>query len=201
MAVISARVVCSLPDTRPVLGSTFADALDAAKGGDERAFAALFRDVQPVLLRYLQIIAPQATEDVAGDTWLQVVGGLAAFSGDERAFRAWVFTIARHRAIDVGRARSRRNTLPLDEADFAERQLSPDTADLVLERMSTQEVLRLIATLPRDQAEIILLRVVVGLDGPDVAKIMRKTPGAVRVAAHRGLRRLAGLAERANVTL
>ena len=48
----------------------------------------------------------------------------------------------------------------------------------------------MIATLPRDQAEIIVLRVVVGLDASAVAKIVGKSPGAVRVAAHRGLRTL-----------
>ena len=58
----------------------------------------------------------------------------------------------------------------------------------------------LIASLPRDQAEIIMLRVVAGLDARDVARIMGKSSGAVRVAAHRGLRRLAGQVERAGVT-
>jgi DNA-directed RNA polymerase specialized sigma24 family protein len=67
--------------------------------------------------------------------------------------------------------------------------------------MSTDAVLALIGTLPRDQSEVILLRVVVGLDGPAVARIVGKNPGAVRVAAHRGLRRLARQAEREGVTL
>ena len=56
------------------------------------------------------------------------------------------------------------------------------------------------SSLPRDQAEIIMLRVVAGLDAGDVARMVGKTPGAVRVAAHRGLRRLADVAERAGVT-
>jgi RNA polymerase sigma-70 factor, ECF subfamily len=58
-----------------------------------------------------------------------------------------------------------------------------------------------VATLPKDQAEIILLRVVAGLDTGQVARIVGKTPGAVRVAAHRGLRRLAAMANRAGVTV
>ena len=58
----------------------------------------------------------------------------------------------------------------------------------------------MIASLPAEQAEIIMLRVVAGLDAVDVARIVGKTPGAVRVAAHRGLRRLASLAERTGVT-
>ena len=55
--------------------------------------------------------------------------------------------------------------------------------------------------LPHDLAEIIMLRVVVGLDACDVARIVGKSPGAVRVAAHRGLRRLAGQVAQAGVTL
>jgi RNA polymerase sigma-70 factor, ECF subfamily len=133
-----------------VLGAGFADVLAAVQGGDERAFCDLFRDVQPVLLRYLQVLLPDGTEDVAAETWLQVVAGLNAFSGDERAFRAWLFTIARHRAVDCGRARARRRTVQLDEAEIGERRQAPDTADLVLERMSTEAVLNVIKTLPRD---------------------------------------------------
>jgi RNA polymerase sigma-70 factor (ECF subfamily) len=58
----------------------------------------------------------------------------------------------------------------------------------------------LIATLPRFQAEVILLRVVAGLDTPAVARLVGRSPGAVRVAAHRGLRRLAATLAEAGVT-
>ena len=103
------------PDTRPVIGAAFGVTLARAQGGDESAFACLFRDVQPALLRYLHVIVPgPEAEDVASDTWLQVVRGLAGFRGGEEAFRAWLFTIARHRAVDAGRARSRRPDVPID---------------------------------------------------------------------------------------
>ncbi len=187
--------------TCPVLGSAFPDVLAAAQRGDEAGFAALFRDVQPVLLRYLHIIGPQAAEDIASETWVQVVSGLPRFSGDERSFRAWLFTIARHRAIDFGRSRARRAVVPLDDSRAEELLTAPDAADVVLERIATRSVLAAIATLPKDQAEIILLRVVAGLDPAAVAEIVGKSPGAVRVAAHRGLRRLAQLGDRAGVTL
>ena len=71
---------------------------------------------------------------------------------------------------------------------------SPDAADQALEAVSTRKVLELIASLPGDQAEIIMLRVVAGLEAREVARIVGKSPGAVRVAAHRGLRKLAGMA-------
>jgi len=182
-----------------VIGAAFSVTLASAQGGDESAFACLFRDVHPALLRYLQVITPDA-EDVAGDTWLHVVKGLPRFRGGEEAFRAWLFTIARHRAVDAGRSRARRPDVPLALTE-AEQQPAPlDVAELALEAISTQSVLAMLRTLPRDHAEIIMLRVVAGLEAADVARIVGKTPGAVRVTVHRALRKLAELAERAGVT-
>jgi RNA polymerase sigma-70 factor, ECF subfamily len=182
-----------------VIGAAFDVTLARAQNGDEAAFARIFRDVQPVLLRYLTVIAPEA-EDVAGETWLQVAAGLAGFRGGENAFRAWLFTIARHRAADAGRSRARRPSVPLDLTEAAEQPVSPDAAEAALEAVSARAVVALIATLPREQAEIIMLRVVAGLEATEVARIVGKSPGAVRVAAHRGLRRLAEMVERAGVT-
>ena len=198
---IRAPAPARLADTGPVLDSAFAATLAKAQGGDQAAFAVIFRDVQPVLLRYLGVIVPEAADDVAGETWLNVVAGLPKFRGDERGFRAWLFTIARHRATDWGRSRARSYPATIAESAAPDRLTAPDTADVVLERMSTHAVLAAVASLPRDQAEIILLRVVIGLDTRDVAQLVAKTPGAVRVAAHRGLRRLAGLASRTDVTV
>jgi RNA polymerase sigma-70 factor (ECF subfamily) len=171
-------------------------------GADEadRAFSELWRDANPALLRYLRVIAPETAEDIAADTWVQVVRGLAAFRGDEAAWRAWLFTIARHRAIDEGRRRSRRPVVSVPEVADVTSPDNPDPADLVLEKLSTRAAVALIATLPRLQAEVILLRVVAGLDTPTVARLVGRSPGAVRVAAHRGLRQLAATLAEAGVT-
>jgi RNA polymerase sigma-70 factor, ECF subfamily len=183
-----------------VIGPAFTVILTDAQGGDEEAFAFLFRAIQPVLLRYLRVIAPEAAEDVAGQTWLQVVAGLAGFRGGEEAFRAWLFTIARHRAIGAGRARARHHTITLDQHESELRLAAPDASELALEAISTRAVLASLSALPRDQAEIILLRVVAGLSVQDVARMVGKSPDAVRAAAHRGLRRLAAAVDRAGVT-
>jgi RNA polymerase sigma-70 factor (ECF subfamily) len=164
------------------------------------AFSVLWRDANPALLRYLRVIAPEAAEDIAADTWVQVVRGLAAFHGDEAAWRAWLFTIARRRAIDEGRRRSRRPVISVPEVADVTSPDNPDPADLVLEQLSTRAAVALIATLPRLQAEVILLRVVAGLDTPTVARLVGRSPGAVRVAAHRGLRQLAATLAEVGVT-
>ena len=102
-----------------MLDTAFAATLAKAQDGDQAAFAAIFRDVQPVLLRYLSVIVPEAADDVAGETWLNVVAGLPNFRGDERGFRAWLFTIARHRATDWGRSRARRYPAAIAESSRA----------------------------------------------------------------------------------
>jgi RNA polymerase sigma-70 factor (ECF subfamily) len=69
----------------------------------------------------------------------------------------------------------------------------------VLETRSTRAALALVAELPPDQAEVVALRVLGSLEAAEVARILGKRPGAVRVLAHRGLRRLAKRMEAAGL--
>jgi len=173
-----------------VLGREFGRTLRAAQRGDDAAFAALYRDAQPVVLRYLRVAADAgAAEDVAAETWLSVVRGLKRFKGDEPAWRGWLLTTARRRAVDAGRLRDRRPTVPLEAGD--EPAAVPAAEAVALEGLDTRAALELIATLPPQQAEAILLRVVAGLGPKQVAEVLGCSPGAVRVAVHRGLQRLA----------
>ena len=165
----------------------FGDLLRLAKKGDADAFATLWRTFQPGLLRYLRVIAGQAADDIAADTWLQVIRKLTTFEGNDRAFRAWICTIARNRHIDWRRQTARRKE-SLVEIDVLDRIPTVDDTETP---MSTQSALTLIATLPADQAEAVMLRTVAGLSVSAVAEIMGRPPGTVRVLCHRGLRRLA----------
>jgi RNA polymerase sigma-70 factor, ECF subfamily len=174
-----------------MIGPSFETVLDAAAQGDELSFGILWRDLQPALLRYLDALAPGAGEDLASDTWVRVVGGLRRFSGDERAFRSWVFTVARHRAVDRWRRRARRRDEPVPVDTLTDLPAPDDPAGTVVDAISSRAAVALIGTLPPDQAEVILLRVVAGLDVAEVAAITGKRPGNVRVLAHRALRRLA----------
>jgi RNA polymerase sigma-70 factor (ECF subfamily) len=184
-----------------VIGEGFAEVLAAAQQGNEVAFARLWRDANPALLRYLRVIAADVADDVAAETWVQVVRGLATFRGDEGAWRAWLFTTARRRAIDAARRGARHPEAPLDDLPPARHPVAADPADLALERIGTEAALALLTRLPRLQAEVILLRVVAGLDTEAVARMVRRSPGAVRVAAHRGLRQLAQILASEGVTL
>lgn len=171
-----------------MLRDRFAEVLRQAQAGDPHAFAMLWRDAQPMLLRYLQVTAPGHAEDLASRAWLRVIERLDGFRGDEPAFRRWLVTIARNLHIDDQRQAARRPEQLV--ADHPDGPTVADAAELALDHLSTGAALRLIATLPPEQAEMVTLRVVVGLDVADVARVTGRSPGAVRVAVHRGLRRL-----------
>lgn len=173
--------------------SDFDRRLAAARSGDEASFTELFRSVQPSLLRYLSTMGGPLADDVAADTWLSVVRGLDRFRGDESGWKAWVFTIARARLVDAQR-RAARTPTPVDTDVVLDGCVAnDDVAGTVEDMFSTEAALALIGRLPAQQAEVILLRFVGGLDVGQTARALEKRPGAVRVASHRGLKRLAEL--------
>ena len=187
-------------DTQHVVGDDFAQVLADAQGGSEDQFAVLWRDANPALLRYLRVLAPENAEDIAAETWVHVVRGLQRFIGDEAAWRAWLFTTARRRLIDQVRLRKRHPAEPLEEISPAEVPSTPDTAQIALDNLATEDALALLKHLPPLQADVIMLRVVAGLDTDAVAAILGKSPGNIRVMAHRGLRKLESLLSAAGVT-
>lgn len=167
-----------------------AEAVSGARHGDEAAFRTIYRTVQPGLLRYLQFLVGDDADDVASEAWLQVVRDLHSFRGDADGFRGWVVTIARNRAMDhLRRQRRRPNTGPMDQA--GDLPSGEDAARAALDNIATGTALALLAELPRDQAEAVYLRVVLGLDAATAARVLGKRAGAVRTAAYRGLRALA----------
>jgi RNA polymerase sigma-70 factor (ECF subfamily) len=160
--------------------------------GDEDAFRVVYRAVQPGLVRYLTVlVGASEAEDVAAEAWSQAVRDLHTFSGDLDGFHGWVTRIGRNRALDHLRARARRPVVDSDLADLPDVPLTDAAETEALDLISTGDALALIATLPPDQAEAVLLRAVVGLDARTAARVLGKRPGAVRTAAYRGLRTLA----------
>ena len=166
------------------------DAVQRMCAGDTEAFRLVYRSVQAPLLRYLEVlVGREDAEDVASEAWAQAVRDLGRFRGDADGFRGWITTIGRHRALDLLRHRSRRIR--------ADRDLTgvevADPVDLevrVAEVLTTEAAIDVIRSLPRDQAEAVMLRAVMGLDAKTAGAVLGKRPGAVRSAAQRGLRSL-----------
>jgi RNA polymerase sigma-70 factor, ECF subfamily len=174
-----------------MIGRRFPQVLKAVAGGDEDVFGVLWHELQPRLLRYFTVMAPAAAEALAAQTWLGVVDGLGQCCGSEPAFRAWVFSLARHQLLDWRRRGACIPTERLPTADSLQPIADDACAATTLDALSPGAALGLVATLPTDQAEAITLRVVAELDVGQVAELMGERPDTVRVLIHRGLRRLA----------
>lgn len=160
--------------------------------GDDEAFRVVYRSVQPRLQRYLSVLVGQAdAEDVASETWAQAFRDLSKFSGGADGFRGWITMIGRHRALDHLRARSRRPLVDLSIGDLPEHASADDVEGKVVELDATNRALRLIGSLPIEQAEAVLLRAVMGLDAKAAGTVLGRSAGSVRTAAYRGLRTLA----------
>ncbi|OIV39054.1 hypothetical protein BIV57_02605 [Mangrovactinospora gilvigrisea] len=185
-------------------------AVRRARDGDEEAFSQLYRELTPGLLRYARVMvggdSPAGAEDVVSEAWAQLARALPDFEGGAGEFRRFAIVVVRNRALDVLRRhrRVRAGEVPVPDEqlrELASASSSPgavgrttgeaaDVADLVLEALSTERAVGLIAGLPRDQAEAVMLRVVLGLDATSAGQVLGKRPGAVRMAVSRGLRSL-----------
>ncbi|MGI5379336.1 RNA polymerase sigma factor [Streptomyces sp. CA-251387] len=145
-------------------------AVAQAQDGDEAAFAALYRLVQPGLLGYLRQIVGEAAEDVAAAAWQEIAEDLPRFRGDGHGFRGWTASIARRHAL-----------VHLRQHGTSPRGATPSAGTLPA----------LLARLPRGQAEAVVLRHALGLDEPAAARVMGRPRAVVRVLARRGLKGLA----------
>ncbi len=169
----------------------FEQALALAKAGDNEGVSWLYDTYHPPLLRYLKWEEPREAADIESEVWLAVAQNLKRFKGDQQHFKAWIFTIARRRVADQRRKRARNRIVYVDPESLYVYESGRDTAQEAVDSISAQEAIdRLTAGIPRDQAEVIVLRVLGGLSVNEVAEITGKRPGTVRVLQHRALQHM-----------
>lgn len=108
------------------------------------------------------------------------------FRPEQGTFRSWVFTIAHNAVVDEHRRR--RSAAPIDAAFGVPAPDAGPEAEAVLADQVTR-LRALLADLPPDQANVVQLRLA-GLDDREIASVLGRSYGAVRVAQHRALTRL-----------
>jgi RNA polymerase sigma-70 factor (ECF subfamily) len=169
----------------------FESVLSGAQAGASWALTILYRELHPRVLRYLSVREPAEAEDLASEVWLDVAAGIGRFRGDEEGFRAWVFTIARRRLLDLQRRASVRRVKPVPLDLLGGERGIGDAEGEALASIQADAAITLIATLPPDQSEVVLLRVIGDLSVAEVARILGKRSGAIRALQHRALKGLA----------
>jgi RNA polymerase sigma-70 factor (ECF subfamily) len=171
-------------------GGEFARLLRRARVGDDDAWSQIYRWLAPEVLGFLTGTGLDDSEDILGDVFLEVARRIADFEGDQRGFRAWVFTIARSRRIDVLRKRARNPHWRLDTAEHEVLPASDDVEADVVGNLSLQDLLDYLKMLTDDQAEVLVLRAIGELTAPEIAEITGRTVGAVEQLQHRATKAL-----------
>ncbi|WP_323379388.1 sigma-70 family RNA polymerase sigma factor [Streptomyces durbertensis] len=175
-----------------------------AAEGDEQATHDLLAHVHPLALRYCRTRlsrlpgdARHFVDDLAQEVCLAVLCALPRYRDTGKPFDAFVVAIAQHKIADLQRAAMRRpgsTAVPSDEMpEQPDDSLGPEERALL--SSDTEWAKKLLASLPENQRELILLRVAVGLTAEETGQMLGMSPGAVRVAQHRALSRLRALAE------
>lgn len=166
----------------------FGEVLAAAKRGDPAAIETLYRRTAPQVIGYLRASGSYEPEDVAGDAYVSMMTSLHRFEGNEEQFRAWLFTIAHRRLVDVIRRADRRPETPV-----ATETLEPTVVDVrdpeseALSRLRLSGVLDVIDGLTDDQRAVLLLRTVSDLSVPSIAEVLGKPESAVKALLRRAM--------------
>lgn len=166
--------------------------LEQARKGDARAWESLYRRAYPRLLAYARrrLAGDDEAREAVSETMARAVRGIDRFRDAGNGFDAWLTGIHRHVVLDAQRRSSRRPTVP-DVPDLPASGLSPE--DHVLAESERAAMRVAFARLPDDDRELLELRVVMGLSSEEVAQVLGRRPGAVRMAQSRALARLRAL--------
>jgi len=168
-----------------LLGRLVAD----ARAGSGPAFGRLWELLSPVVAGYVRGRGVREVDDVTSEVFLAAFRGMGRFVGDGADFRRWLFTIAHHRAVDETR-RAVRQAIEIPYQPGEDRRAIASAEAAALDRLGHGGVLARLETLPDDQRNVLLLRVVADLPVDQVAVILERSPEAVRQLQHRALTRL-----------
>jgi RNA polymerase sigma-70 factor (ECF subfamily) len=146
---------------------------------------------------YVRRQGARDADDLVGETWLHVARGIGSFQGSHAQFRSWVFMVAHHRIIDE-RRRTRRKPADASDPERLESVAAtePSAETEAIASLGEEQVVRILATLPEAQREVMLLRIVGGFGITEIAEIIGKRSGAVQALQHRAVQRLRGAVER-----
>jgi RNA polymerase sigma-70 factor, ECF subfamily len=196
-AKIGVRLASRLPARTD--DSDLRELTSLAVQGDRSAIESLLGELRPMVVRYCRARLGRVSgqyhiaDDVAQEVCIAVLSALPRYRDMGRPFASFVFGIASHKVADALRS-SVRSAVPTQDLPDGPDD-GPGPEETVVRYIEVEHARRLLARLPDNQRELLLLRVVSGLSAEETGNVLGMSPGAVRVAQHRALARLRQMAE------
>jgi len=196
-AKIGVRLASRLPARTD--DSDLRELTSLAVQGDRSAIESLLGELRPMVVRYCRARLGRVSaqyhiaDDVAQEVCIAVLSALPRYRDMGRPFASFVFGIASHKVADALRS-SVRSAVPTQDLPDGPDD-GPGPEETVVRYIEVEHARRLLARLPPNQRELLLLRVVSGLSAEETGNVLGMSPGAVRVAQHRALARLRQMAE------
>jgi RNA polymerase sigma-70 factor (ECF subfamily) len=169
--------------------------IQQAVAGDAAAFARLYDTYVDEVYRfvYYRVSDKDTAEDLTSQTFLKAWDNMGRYRLRGSPFKAWLFQIARNLVIDY--YRTRKETLPLDPHGLEQPDPEANVTSVVERRLEAERLRDLLRRLTEEQREVLILKFINGFSTKDVARMMRKGPGAIRALQMRGLQALADIIE------
>jgi RNA polymerase sigma-70 factor, ECF subfamily len=165
-----------------------ADILKKAQKGDSESFALIYDHFSPKIYKfiYFRVGHKEVAEDVLSDTFVKSWQKINHVNSPA-ALSAWLYQIAKNNIIDYYRIK--KETVALEDVeDFLEDEVNPvDTTSL---NMDQKRILQVMNQLPPEQQEVIKYKFFEDLSNEEIAYVMNKTEGAIRVIQHRAITKL-----------
>jgi RNA polymerase sigma-70 factor (ECF subfamily) len=165
--------------------------LSRVVSGDKEAFGQLYDFYAPRIFRFIRLKVGSQTlaEDLSSESFLRIWEYIKEEEKEiEESFQALLYKTARNLIVDYYRRKSSQEILMDDDfKEFLEGQLIIDNTKL---RDDTEAVHRALVNIKEEYQDVIIWYYVDELSVPDIAKLMNKSQGAVRVLIHRGLKAL-----------
>jgi len=169
-----------------------------AAQGEATAIESLLEQIRPMVVRYCRARLVQISghyhvaDDVAQEVCLAVLSALPRYRDMGRPFASFVFGIASHKVADAMRNAARLAIPTEDLPDGPDNGPGPE--ETVVAFIEAERARALLARLPENQRELLVLRVLTGMSAEETGHALGMSPGAVRVAQHRALARLRAIA-------